>query len=55
MDVRPFFVHLNILKDIYSQNTPSTVIGKTRQILDCTKNNIYYKSTLIKWRGSSVG
>ena len=25
------------------------------QILDWTKNKIYYKTTIIKWRGSSVG
>ena len=25
------------------------------QKLDCTKNKIYYKSTIISWRGSSVG
>ena len=24
-------------------------------ILDCTKNKIYYKTMIIKWRGSSVG
>jgi len=31
-------------------------VGKeNRQILDWTKNKNYYKTTIIKWRGSSVG
>jgi hypothetical protein len=31
------------------------VSKEIRQILDWTENKIYYKTTIIKWRGSSVG
>ena len=31
------------------------VSKKLFEILDCTKIKIYYKTTIIKWRGSSVG
>ena len=30
-------------------------LSNNRQILDWTENKNYYKTTIIKWRGSSVG
>ena len=43
------------LNNMYSLNTFDKASKEIRQILDCTKNKIYYKSTIIKWRASSVG
>ena len=39
------------------KNTPLMLQWQTviRQILDWTENKNYYKTTIIKWRGSSVG
>jgi hypothetical protein len=42
-------------KAIYFCHTIGTVSKENRQILDWTENKIYYKRTIIKWRGSSVG
>ena len=40
---------------VYKNKKNYQMTKRYRQILDCTKNKIYYKSTIIKWRGSSVG
>ena len=42
---------LNVLIDLFYD----TLSSKIREKLDCTKNKTYYKSAIIKWRGSSVG
>ena len=38
-----------------SCHTLDTASSEISQILDWTENRIYYKTTIIKWRGSSVG
>ena len=48
-------LNLGTPKTIYTWHTIGTVIKEDREIVDCTKIKIYYKSTIIKWRGSSVG
>ena len=42
-------------KSLHSRHTIGTVSKEISEIVDCTKIKIYYKSTIIKWRGSSVG
>ena len=44
-NTKNLFVYTCVLSSLYQK------IEK----LDCTKNKIYYKTTIIKWRGSSVG
>ena len=49
------FKYLWNMKRLGSCHTLDLVSKENRQILDWTENKIYYKTTIIKWRGSSVG